>query len=73
VPAAVRLPGLTPDRLYEVRPLELAAARTGMARTPPAWWQAGEVVLSGLALGSAGLRLPVLDPQTSLLLELTAQ
>jgi alpha-galactosidase len=73
VPAAVRLPGLTLDRSYRVRPLELAGARTGMARTPPAWWQAGEVVLSGLALGSAGLRLPVLDPQTALLLELTGQ
>jgi alpha-galactosidase len=73
VPGGVRLPGLRPDRQYEVRPLELAGARTGMASAEPPWWQAGEVVLSGLVLGSVGLRLPVLDPESALLLELTGQ
>jgi alpha-galactosidase len=73
VPGAVRLPGLEPDRPYLVRPLQLAGAVTGTAGQVPAWWQAGEVVLTGRALGQAGLRLPVLDPQTSLLLEVTGQ
>jgi len=73
VPGAVRLPGLVPDRRYAVRRLELAGARTGLAQAEPPWWQAGEVVLSGRVLGSAGLRLPVLDPQTALLLELIGQ
>ena len=72
VPGAVRLPGLAPDRSYRVRPLELAGFRTGMARAEPPWWQAGEVVLTGRVLGSAGLRLPALDPESALLLELTA-
>jgi hypothetical protein len=50
----------------------LAGAQTASRGEPP-WWQAGEVVLSGRALAMAGLRLPVLDPESALLLELHAQ
>ena len=71
VPPPVLLPGLDPDRPYAVRPLLLAGARTGVAHAEPPWWRAGEVVLTGRVLGSAGLRLPVLDPESALLLELT--
>ena len=72
VPPAVLLPGLDPGRRYRVQPLRLAGARTGVGRAEPPWWQAGEVVLSGRVLGSVGLRLPVLDPESAALLELTA-
>jgi alpha-galactosidase len=72
VPPAALLPGLDPDRRYRVRPLLIAGARTGVGRAEPPWWQAGEVVLSGRVLGSVGLRLPLLDPESALLLELDA-
>ena len=71
VPPAVLLPGLDPDRRYRVRPLRLAGARTGVGRAEPPWWQAGEVALTGRVLDRVGLRLPVLDPESALLLELT--
>jgi alpha-galactosidase len=72
VPGAVQLPGLDPDRTYEVRPLVLAGAPAGHGHAPPAWLAAGVLRTSGRALATAGLRLPVLHPEQALLLELTA-
>ena len=68
----VALPGLDPERVYRVRPVEGTGAR-GVARALPAWWGDGEVHLTGRVLGEVGIRLPVLDPAEALLLELTAR
>jgi alpha-galactosidase len=73
VPAAVRLPGLEPVGRYAVRPLLLGGATTGVASAVPPWWAEGEVVLSGAALATTGLSLPVVDPAQALLLELVRQ
>ena len=73
VPAAVLLPGLDPDRRYRVTPLPVAGGSRGMSRSAPPWWDAGGVVLTGRALAVAGLRLPVLDPEQALLVELHAE
>ena len=72
VPARVALPGLDPERVYRVRPVEGTGVR-GVARALPAWWDGGEVHLSGRVLGEVGIRLPVLDPAEALLLELRAR
>ena len=72
-PAAVLLPGLDPDRRYRVTPLPLAGGHVGLARSAPPWWDAGGTTLTGRALGAVGLRLPVLDPEQALLVELRAE
>jgi alpha-galactosidase len=56
-PAALRLRGLDPDRLYRVRPV----SRTGVA---PSWWgpaDAGDV-FSGAALEHLGVACPRVHP-----------
>jgi alpha-galactosidase len=70
-PGLARLPGLDPDRVYRVAPLEVAGApETRQAAAPP-WLAAGEVTLAGRVLGEVGLPLPVLRPEQALLLHLT--
>ncbi len=73
VPAAVLLPGLEPDRRYRVTPLTVAGGPRVVQRSAPPWWDAGSVVLTGRALAVAGLRLPVLNPEQALLVELHAE
>jgi alpha-galactosidase len=71
-PGLARLPGLDPDRVYRVAPLEVAGApETRQAAAPP-WLAAGEVTLAGRVLGEVGLPLPVLRPEQALLLHLTS-
>ena len=72
VPGAALLPGLDPDRRYRVTPLPVAGGHEGVARSDPPWWSAGAVVLTGRALAVAGLRLPVLNPEQAVLVELRA-
>ena len=73
VPSAVLLPGLDPDRRYRVTPLPVAGGHHGVQRSSPPWWDAGSTVLTGRALALVGLRLPVLDPEQALLVELHAE
>jgi len=73
LPPLLRVPGLDPGRRYRVRPVpELGVPRT-LDVQPPPWLAAGEVHLRGAALASAGLRLPLLAPAQSLVLELDAR
>ena len=72
-PPAVLLPGLDPDRRYRVTPLPVAGGHRGIQRSSPPWWDAGSNVQSGHTLAVAGLRLPVLNPEQALLLELHAE
>lgn len=76
----VLLPGLDPEALYEVRPVEpggvldlpagLDAGIPGLGR-PPWTWAGGPVRLSGRALGTVGIRTPWLPPDRCVLLEVT--
>ncbi len=72
VPGAVPLPGLRPDTRYAVRPLPLAGPVHTTARAAPPWWDAGLLEQTGAALEVVGVRMPVLDPEQAVLLELTA-
>jgi alpha-galactosidase len=72
VPGPARLPGLEPDRAYRVAPQELGGGPTVVSAQPPAWLAAGSVTLTGRALASAGLQLPMLAPEQALVLHLAA-
>ncbi|MFC6090325.1 alpha-galactosidase [Saccharothrix lopnurensis] len=73
-PGAVRLPGLSPDRRYHVRPLPPGDRPDGNAYdwgVALPWWSAG-LVLPGRVLGAAGVQAPVLYPERLVLLRVTA-
>jgi alpha-galactosidase len=69
VPAPVRLPGLEPDRRYEVTPVFPGGRPATQQRS-----DAGEkqLVLTGRALAEVGVRTPILMPEQAWLLRLTA-
>ena len=69
-PAPFRMPGLSPDRTYRVERLELAPIGRGPARRQPAWWSTG-IELTGRQLAVHGLQMPVLNPESAVLLHLT--
>ena len=70
-PAAVRIPGLDPERRYRVE-------RVGAGDPPPldgaapAWWSGGGLVLTGRMLAAAGLQAPPLRAEHAALARLTA-
>ena len=66
----VRLPGLDPDRTYDVRSLRLPGG-LGIARTRPAWLKGGSR-LTGRTLAAAGVQPPVLWPETAMLVHITS-
>ncbi len=67
----VRLPGLNPNTRYRVEFVH-ALSDPGNGIAPPPWIADGGVLeLSGAALARAGVALPVLFPQTGVLLRLT--
>jgi alpha-galactosidase len=68
-PAPLRLPGLDPDRVYEIRLLPLPGVRFGPARNEPEWLAEG-IHLTGRQLAAHGVQLPVLNPETAILLHL---
>jgi len=73
-PAAVALPGLDPGATYLVRPQppgDLADGISGRGGLDLPWWRPEGVRLSGRALSTAGLRLPVLFPERLVLVRAT--
>ena len=72
-PAPLRLPGLTPDFMYRVERvgLPLDRAERGPARAQPEWLKDG-ITLSGTHLAAVGLQLPVMNPESALLIYLRA-
>ncbi len=67
----LRLPGLDPDTRYRVEHLPLPGAHLGPVRELPAWWADG-ITLSGAVLGTVGVQVPPLHPETAVLLHLRA-
>ena len=64
----IRIPGLDLDGTYRLERLALDERRLGMAKQQPAWLEGVEI--SGRQLAVAGLPMPILNPETALLLHL---
>jgi alpha-galactosidase len=71
LPAPARLPGLDPRRAYRVQVLDVAGPAGTTGAAPPPWTATGATA-SGLALGTLGLPLPLLDPEQALVLHVEA-
>lgn len=69
-PSRVRIPGLVPDRSYRVQVLAQTPS-DGSGRTRLEWAVDG-VTLTGAALAATGVRPPVLNPQSGVVIELHA-
>jgi alpha-galactosidase len=65
---AVLLPGLDPQRTYRVSVVNPEAATDYDERVHPGWWGRA-LVLSGAALGAAGLQIPALNPDHAIVLK----
>ena len=70
-PPPLLLPGLEPARRYRVVHLPLPSEGRGPNRSTVGWLAEGVIATGGL-LGSVGLQLPALHPETALLLHLRA-
>jgi alpha-galactosidase len=69
VPAPIRLPGLDPDRRYEVEPVFPGGKPVTQQLFPP---NEAKRTLTGRVLAEVGLRPPVLQPEQAWLIRLTA-
>ena len=69
--APVRLPGLDPDAVYVVSPLDvsldLVKQDIGNGQSPLGWWTADGVKMTGRALAAYGIRPPALHPAQAVL------
>jgi len=72
-PGRLRLPGLDPDREYDVVRRDAAGAGTGTVTHLAPWWQRGATVASGAVLASVGLPAPMLNPGQAVLLAVTVR
>jgi len=69
-PGRIQLPGLDPEVLYRIEPVELSAsALVRNAAGPPAWWTEPTCV-TGRTLASVGLQAPMLYPEQAVVLRL---
>ena len=73
IPGPATFPGLDPDRQYRVEPVKLGEWPRFLQDVPPPWFAAGSVTLSGRALATVGLPMPLLQPEQALILHLTAR
>ena len=64
----IRIPGLDLDGMYWLEQLALDERRLGLAKQQPVWLEGVEI--SGRQLAVAGLPMPILNPETALLLHL---
>jgi len=71
-PAPLRMPGLDPARTYRVERLAIPDGGRARMRVPPGWWAEGRIHLTGRQLAVHGVQLPVLNPESAVLLHLTA-
>ena len=69
--APVKLPGLDPDAVYEVSPLDvsldLAKQDIGNGQSPLGWWTTDGVKMTGRALATYGIRPPAIHPAQAVL------
>ncbi|WP_370545110.1 alpha-galactosidase [Herbiconiux sp. VKM Ac-1786] len=72
VPAPVTLPGLDDSLSYRVEPVLLGGGPRLIQDAPPPWWLDGGVTATGRQLALVGLPMPLLAPEQSLVLRVTA-
>ncbi|AOS63868.1 alpha-galactosidase [Actinoalloteichus hymeniacidonis] len=71
IPGSIRLPGLDPDRCYDVR-VQAPGERPSLRQPRTAPWIEHGVRLTGRILTEVGLRAPALHPEQLLLLRIEA-
>ncbi|MFY0663175.1 MAG: alpha-galactosidase [Natronospirillum sp.] len=71
VPAPLKITGLLPDQGYRVSMPFSPTVTNHRMKTLPSWCE-GSIVLTGRQLARHGLALPVLDPASACLIELSA-
>ncbi len=69
--APLRLPGLDPDRFYRVCACNQPSNPGRRMKNMPDALFDGSLILSGRAIAGSGIQVPVLDPDTALLLQIT--
>ena len=67
----VKIPGLDPSRLYDVKILSLGAPPTGPARRQPLWVSTGAQA-TGRQLETLGIQPPILDPESAIVVHVSA-
>lgn len=67
----IRLPGLIAEQNYQVTVLEQSPLPGHLMKAKPAWWDT-ELHLNGASLMQIGVQLPILDPESIVLLEIKA-
>ncbi len=73
-PAMARIPGLDPEKIYQVTAIPDAGIAQTMQRGNPAWMDTpGGITLSGSELANIGLRPPILSPENAILIEIKAK
>jgi alpha-galactosidase len=70
-PPPLRLPGLDPERRYRVEVVDLPRAGRVPARHQPSWVAEG-IEVTGRQLGVHGLQMPVLNPESAVLVHLVS-
>ncbi|PIE32039.1 MAG: alpha-galactosidase [Ilumatobacter coccineus] len=70
IPPPLRLPGLD-DMVYRIDHLPIPGWRLGPATTHPGWFATG-IEMTGRQLACHGLQLPVMHPDTAVILHLSA-
>ncbi|TCD54196.1 alpha-galactosidase [Alloscardovia theropitheci] len=71
----VRLPGVSSDTMYRVRPVEVQKELTHEetnGQSELLWWNNEGIVISGAALVNFGLRMPQLNPQQAVVFSVEA-
>jgi alpha-galactosidase len=71
LPSPVPLPGLDPDRVYDVQPLAPGDDPRTLQVAGPPWWAEGTVHLPGSVLTDVGAQVPLLAPEQLVLLRVT--
>ena len=66
--ATVLIPGLDPQKQYQVQVLENSSSDIYMKKCPP--WMVEPATMSGALLEQVGLMMPVLQPESALLIHL---
>ena len=72
VPSPIRLPGLVPDCRYRVEMQLLGDSKVGLAIAQPEWTRSGLTDMSGAMLEAVGIQPPALDPESAIVVHLSA-
>jgi alpha-galactosidase len=67
-----RVPGLDPDRSYDVKVLSLGAEPNGLAKRQPLWVSGGGTA-TGRQLHELGIQPPILDPESVLIVHIAGR